>query len=152
MDYDIELRELDAQPTISIHRELPVSEIPGAMQHAIPRTWGYAASHGGGPKTAFARYMSITPQRVVFDVGVTLERSIPGDGEIVAADLPSGDAAYTLHIGPFDAMQAAYQALDSWIRANGRVPGEGPWEVYLTDPQSEPDPARWRTEIYWPIA
>ena len=26
----------------------------------------------------------------------------------------------------------------------------GPWEVYFTDPASEPDPVTWRTEIIQP--
>ena len=25
------------------------------------------------------------------------------------------------------------------------------WETYLTDPQSEPDPARWQTQLFVPL-
>jgi effector-binding domain-containing protein len=35
--------------------------------------------------------------------------------------------------------------------AQGRRPASTMWEVYLTDPEEEPDPARWRTEVYWPV-
>ena len=27
-----------------------------------------------------------------------------------------------------------------------------PWEVYVTDPATEPDQAKWRTEIFFPVA
>jgi hypothetical protein len=26
-----------------------------------------------------------------------------------------------------------------------------PWEEYWTDPGMEPDPAKWRTKLVWPI-
>ena len=32
-----------------------------------------------------------------------------------------------------------------------RVPGDGPWEVYLADPGRVPDPADWLTEVVWPL-
>jgi hypothetical protein len=44
----------------------------------------------------------------------------------------------------------AYDALQSWIRDNGCEPSGDPWEVYFSDPVSEPDPATRRTYIYAP--
>jgi AraC family transcriptional regulator len=32
------------------------------------------------------------------------------------------------------------------------TPSDEMWEVYLSDPQTEPDPATWRTQIFWPVA
>jgi hypothetical protein len=26
------------------------------------------------------------------------------------------------------------------------------WEYYLSDPAAEPDPAKWKTLIVWPVA
>jgi len=25
------------------------------------------------------------------------------------------------------------------------------WETYLTDPQMEKDPAKWMTQMFWPV-
>ena len=30
-------------------------------------------------------------------------------------------------------------------------PMEGQWEIYWTDPGLEPDPAKWRTQIFFPV-
>ncbi len=27
-----------------------------------------------------------------------------------------------------------------------------PWEIYVTDPAEVADPARWRTDVFWPLA
>ena len=38
------------------------------------------------------------------------------------------------------------------MEQNGLAPGGAPWEYYVTDPAAHPDPADWRTEIFWPVA
>ncbi len=38
------------------------------------------------------------------------------------------------------------------MEENGLRPAGAPWEWYVTDPAEHPDPADWRTEIYWPAA
>ena len=54
-------------------------------------------------------------------------------------------------MGTYERLEAAYQAISGWIERTGRRAGEGPWESYTTDPMSEPDPERWRTDIHWPL-
>jgi effector-binding domain-containing protein len=47
-------------------------------------------------------------------------------------------------------MRPAYDAIEAWIIDQGGQP-EGPaWEIYYTDPNEEPDPSNWRTEIVQP--
>jgi effector-binding domain-containing protein len=44
-------------------------------------------------------------------------------------------------------MEPAYQALASWVSEHGGELAGDAWEVYLSDPSAQPDPATWRTEI-----
>ena len=37
------------------------------------------------------------------------------------------------------------------MQQQGVRPGGSPWESYITDPAEHPDPANWRTDVYWPI-
>jgi AraC family transcriptional regulator len=39
-----------------------------------------------------------------------------------------------------------------WMQAEGLEPADTMWEVYLSDPSRQPDPATWRTEVWWPVA
>jgi len=70
---------------------------------------------------------------------------------VIAATLPGGAAACTVHTGHYDGLQAACRALESWIDSNGFVQRGAPWESYLTDPAEYPDRKDWRTEVIWPI-
>jgi effector-binding domain-containing protein len=55
-------------------------------------------------------------------------------------------------VGPYDTLGETYAALMRWIGEQGRVVAGPMWEVYWTDPGTEPDPARWRTEVIIPVA
>jgi AraC-like DNA-binding protein len=58
---------------------------------------------------------------------------------------------HTIHAGPYETLQEAYAALESWIESNGLRPAGAPWEDYITDPAEFPDPKDWKTEVCWPV-
>ena len=39
----------------------------------------------------------------------------------------------------------------AWITAQGLAPGPDLWECYIAGPESDPDPATWRTELNRPL-
>ena len=48
----------------------------------------------------------------------------------------------TIHSGPYDTLSQTYDALAAWIAAEGHIAGDGPWEIYVSDPGTVPDPGR----------
>lgn len=89
------------------------------------------------------------------DLGVPI---LPGTGKTT----PGGDArvvgrhsrpvARTIHHGDYTGIHAAYEALDEWIFSHGYRSAGAPTETYLAGPDSEPDPASYRTEVSLPVA
>jgi effector-binding domain-containing protein len=85
------------------------------------------------------------------------------DGEgLIAGVIPAGRYASVIHTGHYDGLVDANAALQVWAEREGlrwavlETPVGDRWdarlEIYLTDPQAEPDPARWRTEITYLLA
>ena len=74
-----------------------------------------------------------------------------GEGDVEAGTLPGGSGCRRDARGPYDQLTETYAALERWIEANGYRIGGAPWESYITDPADLPDPADWRTEVYWPL-
>mgnify|MGYP001111172959 CR=1 FL=1 len=73
----------------------------------------------------------------------------PGGRSLTRCVLPAGEAATLTHVGPYDALGEAYQALEAWIAAHGyRVSGP-PQEIYMTGPT---DPGPPVTEVRFPVA
>ncbi len=122
------------------------------MGEAFGRVFEAVTRSGGVPAGAvFARYFSFDDDVVDFECGITVETPFSGDDEVKASELGGCDAAVALHIGSYDSLGETYDALRAWIEAQGRTPAAVMWEVYLTDPDQEPDPARTQTEVYWPV-
>jgi effector-binding domain-containing protein len=53
--------------------------------------------------------------------------------------------------GGYEGLGDAWGEFGTWIEANGYTPAADLWECYLAGPESNPDPANWRTELNRPI-
>lgn len=127
-------------------------EIGSSLERALPSIWNYLQDLEIPPAGApFTRYHDVQEDQVRIEVGMPVPEAFPGDDSVESRLLPGGLTANTWHIGPYDRLKEAYQAIEAWMQDNGYEPGGAPWEVYHTDPGEEPDPANWRTEVVWPI-
>jgi hypothetical protein len=54
--------------------------------------------------------------------------------------------------GPYDQLHDAWHEFGDRVRAAGHAPAPGLWESYVYGPESNPEPATWRTELNQPLA
>jgi len=64
--------------------------------------------------------------------------------------LPSTKVATTCHMGRYDKLRDAYDALEKWVHDHGFERNGLHWEVYLTDPEVQPDPRLQQTIVIMP--
>jgi len=150
-EYTIETTTVQAQPVLSQRFEVAPDQVGSKFAEVLPAVFGYAASGAatiaGQP---FARYHNTGPTLDV-EAGIPVAAAAEGKGDIVASELPGGTVATTVHTGPYDGLHEAHAALQQWAKDNDRTPTGAPWEVYVTDPGSEPDPTKWETRVYLPL-
>jgi effector-binding domain-containing protein len=150
--YDVELREVLSQPIASIRATTTPEEVGNTLTGDLSRIYGLLAQQGikpTGPPVAV--YYDFEPNRAVFESGVPIAGSFQSDGEIKPSAVPSGRAAFTRHIGPYEGLGGAHEAVRQWIEANGHVNVGPNWEIYPMPPGGEPDSAKWVTEVYWRV-
>jgi effector-binding domain-containing protein len=115
--------------------------------------FGYGHKNGlpisGWP---LARYVSVGPGLLTVDIAMPLSASASGEGEMQAGLLPGGPVAVGVHAGPYEQLSETHAAVERWIEASGWHASGPPWEWYVSDPAHHPDPADWRTDVYWPLA
>ena len=148
-----EIRFVPHQHTAVVFASSPLEGIADSMGTALAKAFdavGQAGAEPAGPP--FARYLSFEPDHVDFEAGVEVPAPFPPTGEATPGDLGGCEAAVAMHVGPYEALATTYDALTRWVASQGRVPGGGMWERYLTDPDAEPDPSRWMTEVFVPLA
>ncbi len=100
----------------------------------------------------FGKYYG-TPTAVVdVEAGFPVAAAIEPAGDVVPGTLPGGKVVEAIHVGPYDTMETTYAEVERYFTEAKLAPGSVMWESDLTDPEAEPDPAAWRTQICWPIA
>ncbi|KKP85530.1 MAG: Transcriptional regulator, effector-binding domain/component, partial [candidate division CPR3 bacterium GW2011_GWE2_35_7] len=63
----------------------------------------------------------------------------------------AGKAVYVEYKGAYDKTYTAYMDLEAYVKEYNLTEAGGPWEVYITDPGTEPDTSKWITGIYFPV-
>ena len=148
----IERREIAAQNILFVRLRAGRHEIANAIGEGLGKAFPYSQRLGlaiaGRP---FTRYLSTGPGLFSIEVGMPVATAPQGEGVVEAGTLPAGPVAVATHAGPYDQLSETYAALERWIESNGYRIGGAPWESYITDPADHPDPADWRTEVYWPL-
>lgn len=98
---------------------------------------------------AFARYHGPPATTADLEVGFPTDRPVSASGDITASVLPGGRVARAVHHGSYDQLGQAWERLQQWIAQQGLTPSDDLWEVYVTEPRPDMDPAELRTELNW---
>jgi len=98
----------------------------------------------------FVAYYNMDMEDLDMEIGFPFEQKLIGMGDVLAGEIPGGKAATCLHVGPYDQLGAAYEALHKWMQASGHVPTGVAYEFYLNDPQATP-PTELQTQLVFPL-
>jgi effector-binding domain-containing protein len=83
---------------------------------------------------------------LVIEVGVQVPGPFDSPGPVVCSATPGGTAARAVHVGPYDRLGEAHDAIREWCKQNNH-PIAGPfWEVYG---HWNDNPNQLRTDVYY---
>lgn len=144
MDYEIAIEQREAQQAAVIVGSVDRARVAEFLTGAYEELFAALAGPPTGPP--FARYRMLTDGFEV-TAGVPIAGEQPPVGRVTAGLLPGGPVAVTRHVGSYDELPAAYDAVMAWIGEHGRSVAADPWEAYLDGPEV-PLP---RTEVCFPV-
>jgi effector-binding domain-containing protein len=151
MAYQCQLLDRQAQPTLAIRTRASVQLLPQVLGTAWGTIMKYTGRIGVQPSgPPFVAYHNMDMQDLDLEIGFPFVEKLRGEGEVLAGEIPAGEAAGCLHVGPYDQVGAAYEALQKWMAANGHTPSGVAYEFYLNDPQSTPA-AELQTQVVFPL-
>lgn len=141
-----------AQLTAVIHLTVPRAEIQNVMGPGISEVMAAVAAQGVGPAGPwFTHHLRMDPEVFDFEVGVPVNTPVVAVGRVKPGQLPAARVARTVYHGPYEGLGPAWGEFEAWITAHGHTMAPDLWEVYVTDPSADPDPAAWRTEFNRPL-
>jgi effector-binding domain-containing protein len=143
---------VEVEPVITavVRGTVPVAELAGFFDRSFSTLPQVVASQGAaiaGP--AVARYDGPPTDVARLEVGFPTATPVRAEGEVEPSTLPGGRVARVEHHGSYEELGAAWEALAAWIAEQGQTPGAVLWEVYVTQPSPEMDPAELVTELSW---
>jgi AraC family transcriptional regulator len=152
MSVTVSRKDLQPAAALVIRRKCTSTEIAKTLGDILPRIWAWAQQHGvalAGPP--FTRYLKAGPGLLSIEAGLPIATPSQGEDDIVATELPGGPAAVAIHAGNYDTLGETHAAVERWLDANQLEAAGPPWEIYVTDPGTTPDPKDWRTEVVYPL-
>ena len=147
------LDDLTEQPTAVIRGEVSMDQLPAFFDRSFGELAAVLANQGVTPRSAaFAKYDGAPTDVARLEVGFVVDGPLEPTGDVVAGTLPGGRVATVVHHGGFDGLGEAWGALFAWVTDQGMTPGAQMWEIYLTEPSPDMDPAELRTELVLTLA
>ncbi|WP_231910934.1 GyrI-like domain-containing protein [Corynebacterium suranareeae] len=151
-----EIIEADAIPTVvAVFENHPMDIMSVAFDETYQVLFPTLNAKGITPiGPGFALYTSVPTDTVSFEVGIPVNQPLDGDvsannGIVLKnSELPGGKIARISHHGSYDGLGQAWPKFLDAVSASGHVLDTPFWEVYVTEPSPELDPATLQTDLY----
>jgi len=99
----------------------------------------------------FAIYHAYSPESFDLEAGLPVNSRVEIEGDILCREIPPQKTVMVSFFGSYEKTALAYQKIEKYIKDKHLTIAGSPWEAYITDPQVEPDTAKWQTDIYFPV-
>jgi len=96
-------------------------------------------------------YHLLSEKKVIFEMGIPVFENVTVSGRIRYTTMQGGDHVVANYFGSYDTLEDGHNAVQQWMIRYRRKLAGYPWELYVTDPTTEPDPNNWLTRIYYPV-
>ena len=153
MTPEISIIKTNAQTALVIYDSTTIDGIGKLLAKNYPKLMKYVARKKipmtGKP---FAVYHNWDPEGIIrISAGIPVDH-VPEKlkKSITVLELPAGKAVFARHFGGYNT-ENTHWAIDTYLKDFGIETTDFIWEVYVTDPSTEPDSTKWETDIYYPI-
>jgi hypothetical protein len=130
----VTIERVEPRILAAIHRSVAVGTVGLAARPALDLVWAFIRSHPGLREDGHNIFLYQHPAErgapLEVDFGVEVVRSFEPEGEVRPVRTPAGEAAVTVHIGGYDRIGDAHDAIRDWARASGRAFAGQSWEIY----------------------
>ena len=152
LNYEVVLETAHAEWVAAVRARATISEITRAWKPALDQVWAFLRRNGElGPGHNLFLYHHPERRNEAMDIdfGVQVARPFEPASEVRCIETPAGEVARTVHVGPYDRLGDAHNAIHAWCAANNRKIAHASWEIYG---DWKDDPALLETTIKYLLA
>jgi effector-binding domain-containing protein len=152
-DYQIIVKKVEPQIVAAMRGILPtygdVGQFYGEIFKHLAKKMIFKPA---GPTILICYDAEYKEKDVDVEVCVPVKKSVSSSEKVKVYELPGLEqAACTVYKGAYEGISEAYNALMTWIEANGFEIAGPDREIYFTSPNETKDPTQYITEVQFPV-
>ena len=117
----------------AVRRQVAIGGVAVAWRPALDKVWEFLRSQPGlradGHNIFLYHHGASREAPVAVDFGVEVTRAFDPVGEVYATETPAGEVASAVHIGGYDRLGVAHEAVQAWCATNHRTLARKSWEI-----------------------
>jgi effector-binding domain-containing protein len=142
MPHDVRIGESPATPTAVVRGRARQEELAEVVPRTMGEVWDFLRANPAiRPGRNVAVYLD---GEIHLECGAEVAEPFQGNGKVECSAIPAGPIAFTEHVGPYDRLNEAHEAVLRWCAEHGHALAGPSWEVYGHWVE---DPAELRTEV-----
>jgi effector-binding domain-containing protein len=152
MKYDVVMETVQEELVAAVRATVPIGDIARAWKPALDQVWAFLKRNGElapGHNLFLYHHPERRDQAMNIDFGVQVARPFEREADVRCIETPTGEVARTVHVGPYDRLGDARNAIHAWCAANNRKIAQASWEIYG---DWNDDPALLETTIKYLLA
>jgi effector-binding domain-containing protein len=133
MKYEVVVEATQAELVAAIRATVPVGGVARAWKPALDQVWAFLKANGGirpGHNLFLYHHPEHRIEPMNIDFGVQVSRPFQPEGGVRCIETPAGEVAKTVHVGPYDRLGDAHNAIHAWCAARDRKIAQASWEIY----------------------
>lgn len=151
---DIKVKQTEMHYAIVIKDSSKCDEVDALMGKVFGELFQYAGENKiemSGYPFSICSLWDEKNNKYVAEIGIPVKTKTEGKGIIKCIEVPSTKVVSAIHNGAYETSGNTHIAIDNYIKENKLTCVGAPTEIYITDPESEPDMTKWQTEIIYPV-
>jgi effector-binding domain-containing protein len=153
MSVSVTVRQVNARTLAAVRRQVRIGEVGSAWGPALDQVWAFLRCQPGlrsdGHNVFLYHHPSQRGAPMEVDFGVEVTRRFEPSGEVRPVETPAGEVAMAVHVGGYDRLKEAHDAVHAWAAANRRAIGGQSWEIYG---DWSDDPSKVETTVVYLLA
>ena len=133
MKYDVVVEMVRPELLAAVRTTLHVKDVSRAWKPALDQVWAFLRAHGElrpGHNCFLYHHAQRRDAAMTADFGVLVARPFDREGDVQCFETPAGEVAMTVHVGPYDRLPDAHNAIHAWCASNNRRIAQASWETY----------------------
>lgn len=151
MSYECEIITRAEQHAIALRTRTHVGNLPNLMGPTYGKIAHYLGEKSLAPAGApYTAYYNMDMQDLDVEIGIPVLEPVDDVDDLQVTTIPGGKMATCIHKGPYNNIEAAYNALMAFLEGEGVEATGVAYEYYLNDPTEIP-PQELLTQIFFPL-